>query len=903
MLQGQSIDGELLERAQPLALLEALLADAATAAGPAGSAGTAGARAGSIALVTGEAGIGKTALVDRFLARLPAGTRCFVGGCEALQTPRPLGPVHDFAAALPPAVRGLLAEHGDRAALFVRLLEELAHGPGPALLVVEDVHWADAATLDLLKFLGRRLQRQPVLMLLTARDDPAARATVAPVLADLPSRCVTRIALPPLSLEAVRRLAGEGASGDEVRALHEVSGGVPFFVVEVLRDGGTHATVPTSVRDAVLARADALPRAQRELLEQASVFPRRLPVSVLQRLPVDLEGLDGCVAAGLLRVQEGEVRFRHELARVAVEEAIAPARACRLHSAALTALVVLPNDAPAGVSSPAAACGDADSAQLAHHAQRAWDPAAVARWAPLAARQAAARGALREAVAHGRAALQAGAVVTPPERAALLEDLGRHLFELNQLEASAAAYREAIGLCRVHGWVDAQVRCLASLAMPLVRLLRNREADEAARAALDLAAMVPGTPATAQAQATEAYLRMLNRDYLEAITAAQQAIALASEGDRATLARAYETLGAATLFLDYDRGCELLRHSMALARELPDGGAGVADAWLMLSTASGELYQLDAADAFLEEGMAFARSRDLDRQAAYMEAWAAVCDVHRGRWALAGERANRLLAREAQASTGRVMALVALGRLRTRRGDPGVDVEALLDEALDLAQRSGTLQRLAPVCLVRAEAAWLRRDLPGVLAEVERVEALARSKSHPWFVGELAYWRHAAGGGEVPRQGCAQPFRLQLEGRWEEAARAWRARGCPYEEARALAAGDEDAQRQALVLLDGLGAVPLARRVRDALHARGAKGVPRGPMQATRAHPAGLTRREVEVLQLLAQALRPSQIAVRLSRSVRTVDHHVESLYAKLGASSRSQALARAQALGLLGEK
>lgn len=874
MPQCQVLEDELLERAEPLAALQALLADVRAS------------DVGHVTLVTGEPGIGKTALVEQFLKRIPADARLFAGGCEALQTPRPLGPVHDFAASLAPSVRRMLEEAGDRPALFVRLLEELVRGPGPALLVIEDVHWADAATLDLLKFIGRRIRRQRLLMLLTARDDPGAVAVIAPVLADLHARRLTRIALQPLSPAAVERLAGTGAGA--ARAIHAVTGGVPFFVIELLRHGGMPGKVPTSVKDAVLARAAGLAAPERELLEQVSVFPRRLPLAVLRQLPVALEALDGCVAAGLLVVTLRDVHFRHELARVAVEEAIAPARARRLHAAALTVL-------SAGQASAV------DAAQLAHHALRAWDGPAVARWAPQAAREAGARGALRESAAHYQAALEAGQGFTEAQRVALLEELGRSLFELNQLEAAAAAYRHAIALCGHHGMHDAQVRCLASLAMPLVRMLRNREADEAARAALDLAATLPGSASAAQAHATEAYLRMLNRDYHEAIAAAEKAIALAGDADRHTLAHAYETLGAATMFLDYGRGCDLLRKSMAIARHLSDGGAGVADAYLMLSTASGELFELQAADAFLEDGIAFARARDLDRQAGYMEAWAAVCDVYRGRWSAAAERIERVLTADGQASTGRVMALVALGRLRTRRGDPGAD--GVLDEALELAQRSGTLQRLAPACLARAEAAWLRNDTTGMLAELDRVEALARAKSHPWFVGELSFWRRQANGGEAMLQGCAPPFRLQLQGRWQDAARDWRERGCPYEEARALAAGDEAAHRAALAILDGLGAAPLARRVRDAMHARGFKAVPRGPIQTTRANPAGLTRRELEVLQLLALGLRPAQIATRLSRSVRTVDHHVESLYGKLDVSNRKQALARAQSLGLMGEK
>src|SRR6516225_2866747 len=292
-----------------------------------------------------------------------------------------------------------------------------------------------------------------------------------------------------------------------------------------------------------------------------------------------------------------------------------------------------------------------------------------------------------------------------------------------------------------------------------------------------------------------------------------KAIALAeADGDVATHARALLTLGAATMFVDYARGCEHVAQSLALARTLDDGGAAVADAHVMLGTASGEVHAFAAAERYLDDGIAFARARDLDRLAGYMEAWQSLVDVYRGRWPLAGERANAVAARELGGTTNRVVALIALGRLRTRRGDPGAD--EVLDEALALAERSGTLQRLGPVCAARAEAAWMAGDDPRAAREAERAFDLAAAKRHPWLLGELAFWRHRAGDLAVAVPGGAEPYALQMAGRWRDAARMWREMGCPYEEARALADGDETAQRAALAIVDKLGAKPLAERIR-----------------------------------------------------------------------------------------
>jgi ATP/maltotriose-dependent transcriptional regulator MalT len=392
---------------------------------------------------------------------------------------------------------------------------------------------------------------------------------------------------------------------------------------------------------------------------------------------------------------------------------------------------------------------------------------------------------------------------------------------------------------------------------------------------------------------------MLNRDYEDAIAHGEKAIALAQPlGDAETLAAAHKTVGAALLFVDYPRGCRHLLTSLEIARTLADGGVAVADAYLMLGAGAGELYELANADRYLAEGVAFAGERDLDRLTGYMQAWRALCDVYRGRWDAAGERANDVLAREVSGSTNRVMALCALGRLRTRRGDPGT--AALLDEALALATQSGTVQRLAPARCARAEAAWLDGDDAALVREAEAVFELACAKRHRWFMGELAFWLWRAGALRRVPDGCAEPYALQMAGRWQAAAAAWARIGCPYEQARALADGDESAQRAALALLDPLGARPLADRVRRRLRACGARAITRGPHASTRDNPAGLTRREVEVLGLVAQGCQNGQIAARLFRSSRTVDHHLESILAKLAVGSRSEAVAAARRLGIL---
>jgi DNA-binding CsgD family transcriptional regulator len=231
-----------------------------------------------------------------------------------------------------------------------------------------------------------------------------------------------------------------------------------------------------------------------------------------------------------------------------------------------------------------------------------------------------------------------------------------------------------------------------------------------------------------------------------------------------------------------------------------------------------------------------------------------------------------------------------------------------LDEALALGRGTGELQRLGPVAVARAEAAWLEGDRAAARAVVEDALARAeRTKSYAWLTGELAFWLWRLGGPDrLPTRGlpdgAAEPFALQMAGNWEAAAARWRALGCPYEAAATLADSDQEPQlRQALTELERLGARPLAAAVARKLRELGVRGLARGPRRATQANPANLTAREAEVLALVAEGLRNADIARRLFVSPKTVDHHVSAILAKLGVRTRGEAARAAARLGING--
>lgn len=850
---------ELLEREHALMVLSAARDDAL-----AGN--------GRVVLVSGEAGIGKTSFVEHFQESHGAALRYFKGNCDALFTPSPLGPLYDIARQTGGRLLSLLERESPRAALFSATLDALRASDTPTLLLVEDVHWADDATLDLIKFLSRRIAQSSLLLILTYRDDEIG-APLRHLLGDLATmRSTIRIALPRLTEEAVRILAA-GRPFD-AKALHRQTSGNPFYVAEILTQGA-HG-VPTSVRDAVLARAARLSPPARRVLEAAAVVGSRMDHATLERVCASYaDGLDECMALGLLEPAGAGMAFRHELVRDAVLSGLDTGRRRELHRAALAGL-------------KAAGIGRGDLAQLAHFAEGAGDAESVLEYGPQAARAAAAMGAHRAAAAQYLRVLDFAALCTPAEQAQLHEAYAEECAIVDDLAEAIVARRAAIALWQKAGDRLKEGENLAALAWPLVRSGQNAAAEEASHRAIEVLETMPPTRQLASAYRIQAHLRMLDREGTVAVRWGRKAIELATRfRDVETLVASEIVVGSALLLDGHAKGRAHLDRSQVLAREA-GLDAMVALAYLSLGSSYGEQYQFAEAERLLTEGIAYTGDRDLDHASHYMSAWLALTRLYQGRWSEAHDIARTVVDRPNVAAISRIMALVALGRVRARRGEAGA-MEAL-DEALALALQTDTLQRLAPVRAARAEAAWLA-DRPGdVASEALAVYGLATRHHHRWHTGELAYWRIRAGEELAAPRWIALPFMSQIRGDWRRAADAWQELGCPYEHARALAEGDMPAQLQALEIFDELGAVPAAGALRRRMRGAGIRQIPRGPRATTRQNPYGLTTREMEILGCLADGLSNGGIGARLHVSPKTVDHHVSSVLAKLGAASRGEA-------------
>jgi DNA-binding CsgD family transcriptional regulator/tetratricopeptide (TPR) repeat protein len=836
-------------------------------------------RAGKIAFVSGEAGAGKSALVELFAQQAPRGTRVLWGHCDALQTSRVLGPVNEVAAGLLPA-GALRSAALSREQLFSRLLESLTTPHPVSVVVLEDVHWADEATLDFVGFLGRRIQRTRCLLIVTHRDDELAPShPLRAVLGELTGQHAVRLRIPALSLSAVGRLA-RGTRHD-ARHIYQVTAGNAFFVRELL--SAPKDTVPETVRDAVVGRLAQCSTAARELAELVSLLPGRTPYRLARELLGDVgAAADEAVTRGLLRHYDEALAFRHELGRLAVEDSILPARARALHHRILEALVE----------------HDADLSQLVHHASHAQDQQALLRYAPQAAERASSAGAHREAVAHLTTALRHAATLERAERAHLHELHAAGCNLTNQVSESIASAERALALWRELGDSAAQARVHLLLAQQYWKAGQKHSVDRQVNAAIALLDTLPDGPELAMALSSRARYAMNCGDLAEALEYGGHALELAERlNDHSVRAHALTNIGAALLSAGDSSGLAKLEQGLAVALEhrLPEH-AGRAYANLVSAAVSQCLPAL--AERYLAESLEYCETHEVQDCLSYIRAYGAYLALHAGRWEEAARSATDLIEYHSLATAQRIPALTVLALVRARRGDPGAD--PLLEEAMRLALPTIEIQRIGPVAAARAELAFYRADLSrGAQEAAVGLQAL-RGAPDAWICGELAYWgRRADPGFELPA-GIARPYALMLSGDWQHAADAWKQLGMPYERALALTAGPEPALREALSILEPLGAGPLAAIVRQRLRELGVHGIPRGPRASTRGNPAGLTSREVQVLKLLVQGHTNTELAHRLHVATKTAEHHVSSILGKLEVRSRTEAVAAALGLGIV---
>jgi len=850
----------LLERDEEFGVLAGLLADV-------GSAG------GKVILVRGEAGIGKSALVLEFLEAHADEAHVYFGSCDDLLTPQPLGPFWDIAREEPSLTRPL--KNGDRRGVLEAVLDLFSGSLRPSVLVVEDTHWADEATFDAIKYLGRRIARTNGLLVLTYRDgevdyDHPLRG----VIGDLPPQNVVRIQLGGLSTEAVAGMVEDTElDSDLVLALTD---GNPLFVTEIITSGVEG--VPSSVQDSVLARAAKLSSGARRLLDLVSVIPGVSERSLIEIIvePTE-EQMTECVRHGLLRIGDDTVSFHHELTRRSIESALSTTDRRRLNQQILAELG-----------------GVADPSRLVHYAREADDVESIIEFAPKAARAAMAIESHREAVAHFRILEPYLNQIGEADRALIFDDWARNEFYLDNVD-SLEILSQAIELHRSTG----DDRALARALTFAVRVNEINGQPEAADAcSLEMMAILesyPPSAALAFAVSQRAWLSMMRDDGVRAIELADRAIELAKEtGNELTLIYALNTKGTETYLRGEANGFQLLEEARTRAEQ---GGYPFEEvrALVNMTSAAVDRRQLELASDLAQRASDTADRYELRLFKAYAQAQYAEVLLWKGQWATAEDNATEVLGSHPHTDllTGWV-----LGKLQTRRGRP--EARLTVADTWMQAEHSGEMQNMLPSAAAVSEYMWLTgKDDPDRIARVLEVLDEGIRQRNSWTGGDLAFWLWKLGELSETPEGIAEPYRLVMEGKPVEAATIWEAKGMPYERALALMHGDQTAQLEALEVFETLGAIAVASKLRQTLRDQGVS-VPRGKDQKTRRHAAGLTARQAEVLQLLDKGLSNTEIADRLFVSPRTVENHVSAVMSKLNASTRNKAVVKAAEQGLL---
>jgi DNA-binding CsgD family transcriptional regulator/tetratricopeptide (TPR) repeat protein len=831
---------------------------------------------GHVVFVAGEAGIGKSALITE-LARRADDVRIVTGRCDALSTPRALGPFLDIADQMG------LDQSLDRNRLLDATLSRLRQGQ-PTIIIVEDAHWADDASIELLGMIGRRVADLPLLLLVTYRDDEATAGPLRQAVGDLVTASSTiYIGLRPLSIAAIGQLAaGRGVSVDD---LHARSGGNPFYVTEVL--ASTDDDLPTTIRLAVLARAARLDGNARLVLDAIAIVPGQAERWLIDALcQPDPAALAACVSAGMLVDHGGTLGFRHELARLALWSEMPEHRRRHLHALALASLVER---------------ASADPERIVHHAVAAGDDDAIAHWATAACSAAAVRSAHPEAIRHGELALQsADGHLTGDQIAGVWSTLAHSYLMVARPEEAERAARTAVEHWTAQMSAGRRADALIALASAVAELGRMRESMSIVEDAIHVLGTLPPGASLANALIMMTTLHMLAREREAAHTFGIRAIALAEQcADPDLMGRAHIATGTADVMDGRFDGIAQVQRGIDLGRthELP---LVVSSGLRQLGSGCGEMKRYDVAVPALEAGITFSADHLLETNRRYQQAWLARCRFDLGQWDDVGDLVRSATGGRSTLIT-RFVALNTLGWLRARRGE--ADIWPALDEAHDIARRIGHLQRLWPNAVARAEAGWLAGDLAAHVPMLQQVMADAVDRAHGVAIGEMGIWLQRAGALDGVPPLAAEPYRAWIEGDLPAAAAAFRRLGCPYETAMVLVeTNDTTSLREAWATFERLGAVPMARVVATSLDRHGITVARKHPSGAQAARPSGLSDREIEVLRLVAAGFSNPQIAARLFISRKTAEHHVSNILAKLGTTGRAEAAVTATRLGILGE-
>ena len=837
---------------------------------------------GVVIAISGEAGIGKTSLVETFSKRIKDKANILWGTCDALFTPRPLGPLYDIAAQLKNGLSNLLDKKAERASVFSKLLQELQESKLPNILIMEDVHWADESTFDLIKFLGRRANRANSLFVITYRDDGLGQEhPLRFVLGDIPSQNLIKVKLPLLSEKVVNDLAASRG----VKNLYRITGGNPFLITEVLNN--QNEEVPSTIKDSILARMSHLSNNAKELVQLVSIVPTRTEKWLINGiLNINNENLEECLNSGLLKFEAESISFRHELSRMAVEESLSESKRLILNEKVLKLLLKQEKT-------------DNYLARIIHHAAQAQNKEVIIKFASGAAKQASFLGSHSLAAEHYKNALRFVDSLPVEKQINLYEGRAYECYLTGQIEEGIKACEAVINILKNYSDPLREGESYRRLSRLLWYSGQDVKSEKSLYKAIELLEELPPGKELAMTYSNLSQLYSCRANMELTIKWANKATELTEKINNLEIkSHAYINIGFGKMMAGDESGEVYLKESLELSiqNNYPEYAAraydnlGIAYVWAR---------NLQKSFKYFTEGLDYSNDKDIDTLGLCIAGCLTKTKLHIGNWDNAVKTASMVLKRANVPLMNKILPLYVVGIIRARRNDPG-SLTSINELNSMGANCQEVVEMIVPIKAALAEAFWLQNNLDQVIDEVKIVYNKIKNRDNPFAIGELAYWLWKAGKlSEIPKK-IAKPYLLQIQRDWKSAAKLWEDLQCPYEQAMALSEGNETVMKSAVEIFDSLGASATSQLIKQKMRERGVKSIPKGPRRTTRENPAGLTTRQMEVLKLLGKGLSNNEIGTRLYISAKTVDHHISAIFSKLNIHSRNEAASYLHSTNLL---
>jgi DNA-binding CsgD family transcriptional regulator len=828
---------------------------------------------GQVAVIFGDAGIGKTSLVESFIKQYEDKASVYWGTCDDLFTPRPLAPLYDIAGKMKSKIIDKLEQGASRPSIFNEFLNELFQKE-PCIIVIEDVHWADESTFDFIKFLAKRINKYKSLLIITYRSDEIGPThPLRLTLSNIPTKYFKRSELLPLSIKAVKVIAKSfGRDGDSI---FTKTNGNPFLITELLMND--QENIPATVKDLMIFRLSRLSEDARSAVETFSVIPGAVEKWLINLLIKNYNVIDEAVESGILKIENDSVSFRHELLQIAAEESLSESKRFEKNTAVLNILLNQKNTGPF-------------LARIIHHAAKTANKDVIFKYAPLAAKQASRLGAHEQALKHYMTALQYSKHVSIKEQLDILEGYAHECYLTARIEEGIQSCKSAIEILKDHHDPIREGENYRRLSRLLWYYGKDYKGEEYILKAIETLEKFPPGKQLAMAYSNYSQIYMLREKTDMALMWGEKGVNLARTLNNIEIeAHALNNIGAAKMFASDDSGREYLRKSLALSLQ-NDLHEHVCRANVNLGTASMYRRNLTEADTFFSAAVDYANEKDIKLASLCVAGEVAQIKLHMGKWEEAFEVSYEVYASTKVPVMDKLLPVTVIGLLRARRNDPGAF--QLLDEANEMVYDTGELMKLVKLKAARAEAYWLKNELSANINELTECYETVKTSHNPWAIGEIAFWLWM--GGRLPEipECIAEPFLLQIKGNWLAAAEMWERLKCPYEQALALSDGNEQAMKKAVEIFDKLGASAVSQLIKLKMRKSGIKNIPKGPRQSTKENPAGLTGRQLEILELVANGLSNSEIGNKLYISNRTVENHISTIFSKLNIHTRTEAAA-----------